>query len=84
MFTDDVGNSEGAIDMGGPTREFLTLLMNTISRSSLFVGGEESRLLSCFSKELQDGDYLLAGKIMAVSIVHGGPCPENFSLILFD
>ncbi len=84
IFTDDAGISEGAIDMGGPTREFLTMLMNTISRSSLFVGSEENRLLSCFSKELQDGDYFLAGKIIAVSIVHGGPGPENFSPILFD
>ena len=84
MFTDDAGNSEGAIDLGGPTREFLTLLINYINRSSLFVGNEESRLLSCYSKELRDGDYFLAGKIIALSIVHGGPGPESFSPILFD
>eukprot|EP00794_Sanderia_malayensis_P013365 gene13365-14740_t len=54
MFTNDVSNSEGAIDMGGPTREFLTLLMNTISRiakiwNGLRIGTRNSNSLESFN-----------------------------------
>ena len=26
-FTDDIGNSEGAVDLGGPMKEFFTLVL---------------------------------------------------------
>ncbi len=35
---DDIGQSEGAIDAGGPRREFLTLVLDYLRSSSLFVG----------------------------------------------
>lgn len=35
-FTDDYGQSEGAVDFGGPTRELLTLVMLELEQSSMF------------------------------------------------
>jgi len=33
-FTDDIGVSEGAVDEGGPRREFLQLLMDFMASDS--------------------------------------------------
>lgn len=82
-FTDDIGVSEGAVDLGGPTREFLSLLIKHINRSSVFIGDDENKFITCLSRNLLTGDYCLAGKIVAMSLVHGGPGPESFSSILF-
>lgn len=35
-FTDDHGQSEEAVDLGGPRRELLTLVMLELQQSSLF------------------------------------------------
>ena len=35
-FSDDFGRSEGAVDLGGPTREFLTLVIDWLANSQLF------------------------------------------------
>ncbi|KAJ7382242.1 hypothetical protein OS493_036276 [Desmophyllum pertusum] len=45
-FTDDSGTSEGAIDWGGPMREFFTLILQYIHDSQLMCGPENSRFLS--------------------------------------
>ena len=37
-FTDDMGISEGAIDLGGPAREFFTLVTERLLNSHLFFG----------------------------------------------
>lgn len=39
-FSDDKGTSEEAIDLGGPRREFLRLLMEALSQSEMFEGHE--------------------------------------------
>ena len=39
-FSDDMGFPEEAIDLGGPKREFLRLLMDALSQSSMFEGEE--------------------------------------------
>ena len=83
-FTDDIGVSEGAVDLGGPTREFLSLLIKHINRSSMFIGDDGNKFITCLSKNLLTGDYCLAGKVVAMSLVHGGPGPESFSSILFN
>jgi len=44
-FVDVNGCSEGAADGGGPTREFLRLLLKDISSSELFTGPQKQRLL---------------------------------------
>ena len=38
-FTDDMGISEGAIDLGGPAREFFTLVTDRLLNSHMFLLG---------------------------------------------
>ena len=45
-FTDDIGTPEGAVDAGGPRREFLRLLMQCVRLSHVFEGPLDSRNLS--------------------------------------
>lgn len=45
-FSDDTGILEEGIDLGGPRREFLRLLMEWISGSALFEGKENSKTLA--------------------------------------
>ena len=40
-FCDDVGTSEGAIDLGGPKREFFTLVLGWLMNSQLFFCGSD-------------------------------------------
>ena len=49
-FTDDVGQSEEALDTGGPTREFLTLLIDAMKTRRVFDGKDHSKYLSFDSK----------------------------------
>ena len=79
-FSDDSGRSEGAVDLGGPPREFLTLVVEWLANSQLFCGPKEAMFLSCNAACLANSDYLLAGKITALSLVHGGPGLCFFSL----
>ena len=51
-FMDEVGVAEGAVDGGGPTREFFTMVFHEISRSGIFAGPDESRILGCVSQPL--------------------------------
>lgn len=44
-FSDDAGRFEDGIDTGGPKREFLSLLMKTLSARPIFDGPAESRYL---------------------------------------
>ncbi|KAK5610122.1 hypothetical protein CRENBAI_011148 [Crenichthys baileyi] len=40
------GNGEGAVDEGGPTGEYLRLLMRAIHQTNIFEGHEKDRQLS--------------------------------------
>lgn len=40
-FADEFGKSEGAVDQGGPTREFLRLAISQMFDSSKLFGGSE-------------------------------------------
>ncbi|XP_056441053.1 G2/M phase-specific E3 ubiquitin-protein ligase-like isoform X1 [Gadus chalcogrammus] len=73
------GSREGSVDTGGPTREFLTLLMRAILASRFFVGPEDSKHLSLDSIGLNRGTYVSIGKMIAICIVHGGVGPYVFS-----
>lgn len=42
-FSDDTGRNEEGVDLGGPRREFLRLLTETIAASSMFEGRENSK-----------------------------------------
>lgn len=39
-FSDDTGMDEEAVDLGGPRREFLRLLMEALVLSPIFEGGD--------------------------------------------
>ncbi len=56
IFVDSDGVGEGAVDEGGPTREFLRLLMREIQRSKIFEGPEDNRLLAL---DTHGEDYLI-------------------------
>ncbi|XP_073711562.1 G2/M phase-specific E3 ubiquitin-protein ligase-like [Misgurnus anguillicaudatus] len=75
-FTDDIGALEEAIDTGGPRREFLTLLMKHLKDRPIFDGPEGHRFLVYNANAVREDEYYLAGKIIAVSVVHGGPGPH--------
>lgn len=46
-FTDDIGKSEGAVDNGGPRREFLQLLTEYLATNSpLFTGETNNKHLT--------------------------------------
>ncbi|MBN3294635.1 G2E3 ligase, partial [Polypterus senegalus] len=46
-FTDDSGNTEHAIDAGGPKRQFLQLLIQDLQYQRTFEGKENEKYLRC-------------------------------------
>lgn len=43
VFVDNEGVSEGAVDEGGPSREYFRLLMKAIQQSKIFEGPEQKK-----------------------------------------
>lgn len=84
IFTDDVGLSEGAVDMGGPMREFFTLALEKVLCGQLFCGPEQQRLLSYNAKALKEEEYFMAGQLFSMSLAHSGVGPRCLSPVLFD
>ncbi|XP_030266633.1 G2/M phase-specific E3 ubiquitin-protein ligase-like [Sparus aurata] len=78
-FSDDAGSFEEGIDNGGPKREFLTLLMSQLQSRPIFEGPPESRYLVYNATAIGEDEFFLAGKMIAVCIVHGGPGPHFLS-----
>ena len=70
---------EPAEDYGGPLREFFTLLVHQIPRTGLFEGRPNHYIPTHDTTRVMDGEYYLAGKMIAASIVHGGRAPNCFS-----
>lgn len=67
---------ESAVDGGGHRREFFMLLINAIrENNSLLDGPSTNRVLRHNTTALQEELYLCVGKMIALSIVHGGPGP---------
>ncbi|XP_056624921.1 G2/M phase-specific E3 ubiquitin-protein ligase-like isoform X3 [Triplophysa dalaica] len=83
-FTDDEGTTEDAVDTGGPKREFLTLLMDCLRTRRIFEGPEHQRFLTFNSAAAREDEYFLAGRMIAGSIVHGGPGPRFLSEMLYN
>ncbi|XP_052407890.1 uncharacterized protein DKFZp434B061-like [Carassius gibelio] len=79
VFVDTCGQGEGAVDNGGPTREFLTLLMKELLSSRYFVGPAWRKNLGLDSVGLNRGIYRVIGKAISVCLVHGGVGPHVFS-----
>nr|XP_024659365.1 G2/M phase-specific E3 ubiquitin-protein ligase-like [Maylandia zebra] len=78
-FTDDSGILEEGLDAGGPKREFLSLLMKHMKDRPIFDGPKGRRFLVYNAKAVREDEYYLAGKMIAVSVVHGGPGPHFLS-----
>ena len=71
---------EPAVDLGGPRREYFTLLLKQITmNTSLFEGPEERLLPTHNPLALINKEYLCIGKMLAASILQGGPAPEFFA-----
>uniref|UniRef100_A0A8B9C3E3 G2/M-phase specific E3 ubiquitin protein ligase n=1 Tax=Anser brachyrhynchus TaxID=132585 RepID=A0A8B9C3E3_9AVES len=70
-------------DTSGSKHLFFQLLMGHLQNSSLFEGSS-AKNLSLDSQALKENLYFEAGKMIAVSLVHGGPSPGFFSKILFN
>ncbi|KAF5907322.1 G2/M phase-specific E3 ubiquitin-protein ligase-like, partial [Clarias magur] len=65
---------EEAFDNGGPRREFFRLLMIEVQRSLGIFEGHPKHLLFTYDQiALQQHKYEQAGKLVAWSIIHGGP-----------
>ncbi|MGH0136307.1 UNVERIFIED_CONTAM: hypothetical protein FKN15_032348 [Acipenser sinensis] len=79
-FTDNEGISEGAVDLGGPKREFLRLVLEYVRDHSGMFEGPQGKKNSC----LQYCSYFYAGQLMVMSIIHGGPPPQFLSLVLTE
>ncbi|XP_053450567.1 G2/M phase-specific E3 ubiquitin-protein ligase isoform X2 [Nycticebus coucang] len=67
----------------GSKHEFLSLLLQHLENSPLFEGSL-SKNLSLNTQALKENLYYEAGKMFAVSLVHGGPSPGFFSKTLFN
>ncbi|XP_016089768.1 G2/M phase-specific E3 ubiquitin-protein ligase-like [Sinocyclocheilus grahami] len=83
-FSDECGNFEEAVDLGGPRREFLSLLMEEMEKSAMLAGPDGRKNLALDSVAVREDRYYLVGKAIAVSMVHGGPSPGFFSSTLFE
>ena len=50
----------------------------------LFVGDDDKRVQQHCISELQKQTYFLIGKMLALSVMHGGPPPVFFALSVVD
>ena len=72
--------SEAAVDEGGPRREFFRLVLAELAQNNaLFDGGEQRRIARHNIMELQGNSYLIAGRVIALSLMYGGPAPQFFA-----
>ncbi|KAG2457928.1 G2E3 ligase, partial [Polypterus senegalus] len=72
-------------------KEFLQLLIQDLQYRRIFEGKENEKYLRCdkaaehtdlqllFSKALANDEYFTIGRIIAVSLIHGGPGPQFLS-----
>lgn len=71
---------EPAVDTGGPRREYFTLLLKHIMADANLVEGSIGHLLPTQSVNgIITSVYETIGKLMAASIVQGGPPPKFFA-----
>ncbi|XP_029454866.1 G2/M phase-specific E3 ubiquitin-protein ligase [Rhinatrema bivittatum] len=67
----------------GSKAEFFCLLMHCLQSSSLFEG-RVSKNLALNLQALRENLYYEAGRMIAISLVHGGPSPSFLSRTLFS
>ncbi|XP_078361567.1 G2/M phase-specific E3 ubiquitin-protein ligase-like [Oculina patagonica] len=84
-FADSEGNSEGAVDVGGPKREFFRILVKAAKEESgIFIGKEGCKSLFPNSKAREEDRYRIVGLVLAWSLVHGGPAGNFLSPTLYN
>ena len=69
--------SEAAIDEGGPRREYFRLVLGEIANNN--DGNLQRRVLRHNVIELEAKSYLTVGRIIALSMIYGGPPPQFFA-----
>ncbi|PIK43236.1 putative G2/M phase-specific E3 ubiquitin-protein ligase-like isoform X1 [Apostichopus japonicus] len=77
-------SGEDAVDLGGPKREFFTLLTQQLSNLGVFEGKEGRLYFSHDISLLEKGKYKLVGSFVAWSILHGGPGFSRLHPTLYD
>lgn len=76
---------EPAVDEGGPLREFFHLLTAEMARRNMIFCGEEySRIPRHCMLELENRTYYCVGKVIALSLMHGGPAPRFLARTVVD
>ena len=70
--------------LGGPLREFLHLLMDSISKNNLLCGEESRRSLCHNVPALMKNSFFHIGAMISVSLIHGGPSPAFFTDAIAD
>ncbi|NXG20360.1 G2E3 ligase, partial [Grallaria varia] len=70
-------------DTSASRHQFFQLLMLHLQNSSLFEGSSAKNLSLDF-QAVKENLYFEAGRMIAVSLVHGGPSPGFFSKTLFN
>ena len=67
---------ESAVSLGGPQREYFTLLLKAAANhSGLFEGPLEHRIPVHNMSALMEKTYLSVGRMFAASVLQGGPAP---------
>ncbi|MED6256394.1 hypothetical protein ATANTOWER_025181 [Ataeniobius toweri] len=74
---------EMAEDFGGPTREFMRLLMKEVQGMEVFEGPQHNLLFAYNQAAFDQKRFYTAGKLAAWSIVHGGPGLRCLDPILY-
>ena len=63
-FANETGQSEGAIDLGGPTREFLRLAICQMFESKLFGGADNNKVFILDQEGRKWIDFLFLGTLL--------------------
>ena len=81
---------EEAADMGGPQREFLRLLMRSLTtESGVLTGSEKRKIFSSSPLLVAQKTYFHAGQMVATSVLQGRPglkclAPAVYAYLLAD
>jgi len=76
---------EPAVDDSGPRREFFMLLMEALNSQEFLLSGMPTRrILKHNTQALDREQYYTIGKMIVLSILHGGPAPIFFADPVID
>lgn len=72
-FMDDIGTSEGAVDEGGPRREFFTLAMKELHDSPMFDGAPGQKFIVPSQSGMWRTSFIVAVLLLICSPCNGAP-----------